>query len=181
MAKIAYSDRVFTGALVLFAEEASGTSDALTKPAANNAAWKEIAHVEILKHNPKLFTEEFSKPDPDLGWIDDKDEFVMADVHDLTTRERNEIIERLAYGVAAAIVQGTAQAPYTQPNRRIRGWIKIQQRQVGAPAKDRTLMDIWCDIRLKEDPAAEKKTQVPVLELWKLKSTLNSIVLPAAA
>lgn len=171
--------REFSGALVLFAEEASGTSDALTKPAAANAAWKIIDNVEILKKGVIQHEEPFSAPDPDTGWADGKDVFTLADFFDATMRSTNELTKRLSYGVAAPIVQGTAQTPFAKADRRVRGWIKIQNRlHLGT---DRERIDIWCDVRLKEDPATEKKVQIPVLEFWKLKSALNTHVMPIAA
>lgn len=177
MPKLALSTRLFSGALVHFAVESAGVSDEATKPAAENAAWLEIGHVEILKHNPKLHTDEFSKPDAVRGWIDGKDEFVTADIFDLTTKEVSALSHRLSMGTAATPVAGTAQTPFAASDRKVRGWIKIQSRMpTGA---DRRRIDIFCEIRLKEDPADEKAVQKPVLELWVLHSTLNSFVIPS--
>jgi hypothetical protein len=181
MAKLSFSEQLFAGAIIYFAEYASGTSDAATKPAAENAAWKQIGMVDILKHNPKNYTEEYSELDPNLGWIDRKFEATLADLYDLTSRETTELHHRLDFGVVNAMVQGTAQAMGAKPERMVRGWIKVQLRQTGAPAKDRVIWDRFVEVRLKDSPAAEKKIQVPVLELWCLPSTLNSVVLPTAA
>lgn len=179
MAKLALSSMLFTGALVYFAEEVASTSDLTTKPAADNAAWKEIGSVENLKHNPDNHEEPYSIPSASRGWMSGKQVFTLADLYDLTTRETSELVHRLAFGVAAPLVAGTAQTPHAEPERMVRGWIKIQHRQVGAPATDRARMDIFCEIRLKDEPAVEKKVQVPVLELFELDSTLNSVVIPA--
>jgi hypothetical protein len=57
MSKLAMSTRLFAGALVYFAEEVAATSDTVTKPAAENAAWKEVGAVQQLMHKPQNFEE----------------------------------------------------------------------------------------------------------------------------
>lgn len=175
MAKLNNSKRLFAGMLVYFAEEVASSSDLVTKPAADNAAWKEVGCVSVCKHNPKVFEQEFSCPDPVRGWVDKKESHTLADMFDLTMEEVSELYHRLAMGVAAALVVGTAQTPFAKSNRMVRGWIKFQKREHGGSDRDRN--DLFCEVRLKEDPATEKKSQVPVFELYVLHSTLNSYVL----
>lgn len=175
MAKLNNSKRLFAGMLVFFAEEVAATSDLVTKPAADNAAWKEVGCVSVCKHVPKQFEQEYSCPDPARGWIDRKEVFTVADMFELTTEEVSELYHRLAMGVEAALVVNTPQTPFAQTERMVRGWVKFQKREHGGSDRDRN--DLFCEIRLKEDPATEKKSQVPQLELFVLHSTLNSYVL----
>lgn len=177
MAKLPNSQRLFAGQLVYFAEFDSGVSDIETKPAANNAAWLEVGCVSICKHNPVNFEQPYSCPDATRGWVDRKDVYTVADMFDLTTEEVSELYHRLAMGVAAALVADTAQTPFAKADRKVTGWIKFQKREHTGTDRDRT--DIFCEIRLKEDPATEKKSQVPVFELFVLHSDLNSYVIPA--
>ncbi|MBK1884099.1 hypothetical protein JIN85_16890 [Luteolibacter pohnpeiensis] len=179
MAKLALSQRIFAGAFVYFAIEAAATSDTDTKPAAASPLWLEIGCVSILKHNMLTFEQAFSCPDADRGWSDKKQVFHTGDTFDLTTEEVSELYHRLSFGVGAAMAEGVAQTPFTSAERMVRGWIKIQHRQ--ATGNDRSRLDIFCEIRLKEDPAMEKKVTIPVFELYVVKSTLNSVELPAAA
>jgi hypothetical protein len=177
MSKLSYSTRLFAGAIVYFAEESAGISDASTKPAYNHASWKEIGAVQSLKHTAETQEEKYSAPDADRGWINLKDVFTLADIFELKTREVSELVHRLGYGTSAALVQGTAQTPFIAADRKVCGWIKIQQRKAGGT--DHARLDIWCEVRLKDDPATEKKTQEPTLELYVLSSTLNAVLLPS--
>lgn len=177
MAKLANSKRLFAGMLAYFAEESDGVSDLVTKPAAENAAWKEIGCVSVCKHNPVNFEQPYSCPDAARGWIDKKNVYTLADMFDLTTEEVSDLYHRLSMGVEAALVAGTAQTPFAESERVVRGWVKFQKRENIGSDRDRT--DIYCEIRLKEDPATEKKVQVPVFELYVLHSSLNSYVIPA--
>ena len=177
MAKLTYSERLFAGALVFFAKEVAATSDLVTKPAADNAAWLEVGCVSVLKHNPQNFEQPYSCPDAARGWVERKNVFTVADVFELTTEEVSELYHRLAMGVAAELVQGTAQTPFAASERKATGWIKIQSRKHNG--QDRAIMDIFCEVRLMEDPATEKKVQVPKFELFVLHSSLNSYVLPS--
>lgn len=177
MAKLANSKRLFAGMITYFAKEADGVSDLVTKPAAENAAWKEMACVSVCKHNPVNFEQPYSCPDPARGWIDRKNVYTLADMFDLTTEEISDLHHQLSMGLAEEIEAGTAQTPFAQADRVLRGWVKFQKRENIGTDRDRT--DIFCEIRLKEDPATEKKVQVPVLELFVLHSTLNSYVVPA--
>lgn len=175
MASLALSQKLFAGAFVFIAEYASGTSDAATKPVYSSNLWLSADNIQSISHDADEFEEKFSTPDPDRGWINQKDVHALADIYRVKLRNMPELVHRLQFGVAAAMVTGTAQTPFANPDRKILAWVKIQQRQqVGT---DRSLMDIWCEIRLKADPAIEKKTQEPELELWVLKSTLNSVVI----
>jgi hypothetical protein len=176
MAKLALSTRLFAGAIVYLAEEAVSTSDAATKPSAESAAWLEVGLVQTLKHAPDVLTEPYSEITAN-GWRNLKDEYTLADVFELTTREVSELFHRLQMGTNAALVAGTAQAPFTKSDRKIRGWIKLQHRQHSGT--DRLRMDVFCEIRLKTPPDIEKKTVEPVFELYVLNSSLNSVIIPS--
>jgi hypothetical protein len=177
MAKLDLSQRLFAGALVHFALEASGTSDSATKPASDNAAWKQIGSVLSLTHMALTHEEPYSEPDATRGWVDRKEIYHTGDVYDLVTQEVSGLYHQLANGLNAAIVAGTAQAPFVKSERMVRGWIKVQQRQSAGTDRDR--LDLWCEVRVKAVPPIEKKVQTPTLELFVLASSLNSYVLPS--
>ena len=176
MSKLNLSTRLFAGAIVYFAEEATGTSDVATKPASNSALWKEVGSVQSLVHNPDVQEEKFSECGAN-GWRNMKDTFTLADIYELTTREVSELYHRLDLGTSAAIVAGTAQQPFASDARMVQGWIKLQHRM--HTGTDRMLLDMFCEVRIKKAPAIEKKTPEPVLELWVVASSLNSMVIPS--
>lgn len=179
MSKINYSTRLLVGAIVSFAEADGSTVNATTKPTAEAAEWKEIGCVESLSHEEVTHEEEFDCPHPTRGWRSRKDKWVFGDRYMLRTRETSEIVHRLAEGVAAALALGTSQTALATSERKITGWIKMKLVQPGG--KIRIEKDIYCDIRLAEEPASEKAVQVPVLELEVLDSTLNTVVMPDPA
>lgn len=176
MSKLAMSMRLFAGAIVYLAEEVSGDSDVETKPINTSPLWLEVGAVQTLTHKPTQFEEKFNECGEN-GWREGKDVFTLADVLDLKTREVSELYHRLTLGVADPLVADTAQTPFASTDRKVRGWIKIQQRM--HTGTDRTRMDIYCEIRIKTEPGIEKKTQEPELELYVLNSSLNSVVIPA--
>lgn len=178
--KLLYSQRLLTGALVFFAEASTSPEiSATSKPAADNVAWKEIGCVQNLVHQEQAHEEEYDCPHPVRGWRSKKDRWVFGDRYMLTTRETSELVHRLALGVASPLALDGAQEPNAVADRRVRGWIKIQKRMPGG--KDRIIMDLWCDVRLAEEPGDAKAVQVPVLELEDLDSTLKSVVMPDPA
>lgn len=176
MSKLALSTRLFAGAIMYFAEEAAGTSDTATKPAANSALWKEIGSVQQLLHTPDVMEEKYSECGS-YGWRNYKDTHTLADIWELTTREVSELFHRLDIGAAAAIVAGTAQAPFADSARTVRGWVKLQHRM--HTGTDRMVLDMFCELRLKKNPGIEKKVPEPVFELWVVASALNSMVIPS--
>lgn len=176
MPKLDLSTKLFAGAIVYFAERAASTSDELTKPAANSALWKEIGSVQKLDHMPQNYEEKYSEVGAN-GWREYKDVFTLADIFELETREVSELYHRLDMGVTAALVAGTAQAPFAASDRKVLGWIKLQHRMHSGT--DRVRLDVYCEIRIKKTAPIEKKTAQPVLELYAVASTLNSMVIPA--
>jgi hypothetical protein len=175
MARLALSAKLFAGKIIYIAVEASGTSDIATRPASNSAAWLELAGVFEAVEKPQLVTEIYDEIGPD-GWETGKDEYTTAQVFEIATRYTTALYEQLRYGLAGAIVQGTAQTPYVNKNRVLSGWVNFQERNGG---QDRLVMSLWCEIRAMEPPASAKKTQEPKFELWVKRSTLNSINFPA--
>ena len=113
------------------------------------------------------------------GWEQQKREYTIADLFEVTTRKTTELYQRLQFGVAAAIVAGTAQTPFVTGDRKVTAWVKIQLRQhIGS---DRYVLDMYCDIRVLGDPpAAEKGTQKPNLEFYVRRDTLlNAFNIPS--
>lgn len=178
MSELNLSSELFAGALIYIAEYASGTSDPSTKPASNNAAWKELACVESFKPKSVKVTEAAMVPSA-IGWEQQKREFTVADMFEATTRKTTEVYQRLQMGLAGAITAGTAQTPFVTADRKVSGWVKVQLRQhIGT---DRYVLDFYADIRLAGDPpAAEASTQKPNLEFYVRRDTsLNAFNIPA--
>jgi hypothetical protein len=178
MAELTYSTELFAGALIYFAEYASGTSDTATKPASNNAAWKELACVESFKPKSVKVTEKAMVPCA-TGWEEQKREFTVADLFEATTRKTTEVFQRLQMGLAGAITAGTAQTPFVTSDRKVSGWCKVQLRQhIGT---DRYVLDFYADLRIAGDPpAAEAGTQKPNMEFYvRRDTTLNAFNIPS--
>lgn len=176
--KLNLSAELFAGAIIYIAEEATGTSDTATKPLVASALWKELASIEILKPKAVKHTESYDVPGSN-GWEQKKNEYTLADMFEVTTRDTTELYQRLQFGLENPIVQGTPQTPFAMVDRKASGWVKIQLRQhVGT---DRYVLDFYADIRVLGDPpAAEKGTQKPNLEFYVRRDTaLNSLDLPA--
>lgn len=108
---------------------------------------------------------------------------VIQDFLTFQTREMSGIVDRLQHGLAAAIVEGTAQTPFANSNRFVRGWLLIQGRQVGGngTGTDDFRMMIWVDLRLAEQPKYENKVLSPSLKAIVIPNVLNSDNFPAAA
>lgn len=172
------SATLFAGALVFIALEEASVADKVTKPAAANAAWKELCCVERWAHKLVTHEEEKDCPDPDTGWRADKDVFTLGDRFEVVTRRTTGLFLRLEYGVANPLVAGVPQTQFVKADRRVRGWVKVQLRQhIGT---DRFVIDTWCDIRVLGDPPeAVKGVQKPNLEFYALKSSLNAFNIPA--
>lgn len=170
MANLALTSELFAGALIFIAEYAAATSDPTTKPASNSALWKELAACESMKPKRLTVTEEATVPSA-TGWSQEKREYTLGDLFEVTTRSTTELYQRLQFGLAGAVVAGTAQTPFVTADRKVTGWVKIQLRQhIGT---DRYVLDIYADIRILGDPpAAEKGTQKPNLEIYVRRDTL---------
>lgn len=177
MAELPISNELFAGALIFIAEYGAGTSDPATKPASGSALWLELAACESLKPKAVKVTEEATVPSA-TGWTQEKREYTLADLFEVTTRKTTSLYQRLQFGLAAAIVQGTAQTPFVAGDRKVSAWVKIQLRQhIGT---DRYVLDFYADIRVLGDPpAAEKGTQKPNLEFYvRRDTTLNAFNIP---
>lgn len=176
MSDLAMTLKLFAGAFVYFAEESDGVSDSETKPISSSESWKQIATVEEFAHSTKQFEEEYDEADADAGWRTRVDRFTLADIYTAKCRTVNELYERLRMGLSAAITPGSAQAPNTTSDRMVRGWLKFQLRsQLGS---DQCLADLWCEVRVIDEPPNAKGIIRPTFEFWKLASALNSINYP---
>jgi hypothetical protein len=176
MALLPLSAKLFAGKIVYIALEASGTSDAATRPASNSNLWLELAGVNEAIEKKEKVTESYDEVTAD-GWRTGKDEYTTADYYEVKTRYTTALYEQLRYGLAAAIVQGTAQTPYVRSDRKLRCWVNMQERM--QDGQDRVVASLFCEIRAMDPPASKKETQQPMFELWVLRSSLNSINFPA--
>lgn len=177
MADLNLSNELFAGALIYFAEFASGTSDTATKPASNSALWKELAAVESWRPKAIKVTEEASVPSA-TGWAQEKREYTVADMFEVTTRRTTEVFQRIQFGLQNAVTPGTAQTPFVKADRKVSGWVKVQLRQ--HTGTDRYVLDFYADVRVLGDPpAAERGTQKPQMELYvRTDTTLNAFNIP---
>jgi hypothetical protein len=176
MPDLALAAKLFAGSIVHFALEASGTSDLATRPASNSALWLNIPGINSCTHKHKRVVEEYDEVDANRGWSEGKDEYTTADIFEIKTRYTAALFEQLRYGLAGAVVQGTAQTPFVKADRKVRGWLNVQQRM--SNGQDRTVLSVFVELRAMDPPADEKKTQEPMFEAWVLFSSLNSFVLP---
>lgn len=171
------SAKLFAGCIAHFALEGAGTSDLVTKPISGSALWLNIAGINSAVHKHKKVTEEFDEVDANTGWREGKDEYTTADYFEIKTRYTTALFEQLRYGLASAIVQGTAQTPFVKADRKVRGWLNLQQRM--ANGQDRTVLSVFVELRAMDPPEDAKKTQEPVFEAWVIFSTLQSQVNPS--
>lgn len=101
---------------------------------------------------------------------------VTADYIDLTATLDMELIQRLELGVPEKIEEGEDQVPFSQSDRKIRGWLYLLGRkQNGQPLLKLTL---WCELRLQENPAWSREPGRPVLRAQAVANTLNEVVWP---
>lgn len=104
---------------------------------------------------------------------------VISDSIQFQSRQQNELVLRLAYGLTSKIALGVAQSPNMSFDRVLRGWCRWQQRQLGE-GTDRLILDWWGEIRLAEQSAYEgAQANMPSLIVTKLGEALgDSIVFP---
>lgn len=176
MADLALAAKLFAGSIIHFALESSGNSDLVTRPVSGSGLWLKLPGVNSAVHKPKKVTEEFDEVGPN-GWQTLKDEFTVADVFELKTPWTTALFEQLRYGLAGAIVQGTAQTPFVKSDRKVRGWLNCQRRM--QDGQDRNVLSIFVELRAMDPPADEKKTQETMYEAWVIYSTLQSVVWPS--
>jgi hypothetical protein len=176
MNPLALSAKMFAGAILHIAIEAAGTSDLVTKPIAASALWLEALGITSAVHKPTRVTELYDEVTAN-GWREGKDEYTVADVFEIKSRYLTAIFERLAYGLAADIVQGTPQTPFVVSDRKLRGWVNVQERMQNG--QDRLVAAVFCEIRAMDPPPWEKKTQEPMFELRVIYSSLQTINFPA--
>lgn len=107
---------------------------------------------------------------------------VIQDFLNFQCRNMSAIVDRLQHGLSAAIVEGTAQTPFANSDRYVRGWLLIQGRQVGGNGSgtDDFRMMFWCDLRLAEQPKYDNKVLSPSLKAIVIPNALNSDLFPAA-
>ncbi|WP_193214931.1 hypothetical protein [Luteolibacter marinus] len=177
MALLALSEKLFAGKIIYIALEASGTSDLATRPVSGSALWLELAGVNSAVHKPVKVREEFDEVDANLGWRQGVDEYTVADPFEIKTRYTTELFDRMRYGLAGAIVQDTPQTPFVKSDRKLRGWVNLQERK--HDGEDRNTLAIFCEIRAMDPPPSEKKTQEPMFELWPIYSTLQTVNFPS--
>ncbi len=127
--------------------------------------------------------DDYLAPSSAGGFRQVQSRFVMSDTLRFQSREMNELVDRLQFGLSAKISEGTAVAPHVASDRKIRGWLLIQGRQVGGNGSgtDDFRLIWWCDLRLAEQPKYENRALSPALTARMLPNALNSVVFPAAA
>jgi hypothetical protein len=175
MSNLALAAKLFAGKIVYFALEASGTSDLATKPVSGSGLWLQLPGVNSATHKMEKTSENFDDCGAN-GWTTGKTEYTTADIFELKTPWTTALFEQLRYGLASAIVQGTPQTPFVKSDRKVRGWLNLQERM--QDGQDRNVLSIFVELRAMDPPASEKKTQETTYEAWVIFSSLQSINWP---
>lgn len=120
---------------------------------------------------------------PGGGYINRMRQRVTGDFFNFQTREMNELVDRLLFGLSSEITEDTALSPFTVYDRKITGWLLLQARQLGGngDGTDDHRQVMWCELRLSAPPAAENSAQSPELRAQRLPADANSLYFPAAA
>jgi len=137
----------------------------------------QLGNVMKAKFSTKTADETYLVPSQAGGYDEEVEKRVIADMLDVTSDKATEYFHRLAMGLSASIVNGTAQAPSAIRDRKLTGWLRVQARKQAGT--DIFLLDWWCEMRLKDLPEYSDKVIQPQYEFRKLYSSLNSINFPA--
>lgn len=113
----------------------------------------------------------YLEPLPSGGHIQREQRQVVADYWTLSLENITDIALEMMWGINKITI-GTAQVPGTVLDRKVLGWLKLQQRADGA---DFCLADQWAEVRLAEMPKQGADPLVCSLRFQRLYSTLNNV------
>ncbi len=116
----------------------------------------------------------YSRPSPAGGREQINRKFVTQDFVDIEAREMNELVWRLQHGFTSKIVEGTAQTPGLQVDRKIDCWLRLQGRVLGG--LDRFIQDWWAECRLIQGTVADGKVSQPKLRFTQYKTAGGILV-----
>ena len=130
----------------------------------------------VMDAAPETETEEDTDYCPSASGGYDKEilSTVVRDVLKLSLKAHSEVIHRLVWGVAAPLVEGEAQTPFTVKDRKIRCWIHFQGR--AQDGEDRFIAALYGDLRLDAAPKWSKDPTKPAVRFEIVRSTIQSVV-----
>lgn len=129
------------------------------------ANWTDYGIGSVLGFVPGVEEEDRSYMGPNArgGWKKIPKRVVVQDYIDIKTREMGELLLRLQFGLAAPIVEGTAQTIFGSSVRRIEAWVKFHIRQENG--QDLSIGDMYCYVELKKGLVADGKVSEPEFRL----------------
>ena len=146
---------------------------------------RSLGDILSLKLGNKSEDRSFKRPGTSGGWEIVPRTVVMQDYLELKSRQMGEQLLRLQFGLEARIVEGTAQTPFANTERRIEGWLRLQSREESG--LDLLILDVWVSLELTGGIVADGKVSEPEFRLTVIKSSNgvaiagNSIVFPVQA
>lgn len=168
---------IFVGGFAYFIENGVSSASATSKPSSSPLTpWTDgtLGTVLDFKYGNEKIDSSFLRPLPQGGREKVNRSFVTQDFVTIKTREMGEIVHRLQMGVKTKIVEGTAQTPGLEQDRKIEGWLRLQGRVLGG--FDRFLHDWWCEVRLESDNAFDEKVVTPSLRFTMIKAVAGVAV-----
>jgi hypothetical protein len=113
-------------------------------------------------------------PNPQGGWINETDTFVVGTVFKFTEKTFTEHYERLFWRTNAPVVAGVAQTPFANARPEIFGWLKIQMRNQSG--SDTAICDVWGKLTLTGGSTIDGNSTKPEYSFRIFPSTLNEYV-----
>lgn len=148
-----------------------------TKPDASPLTnWTDgsLGDLTELKFDPKFKEDQRMTPTTDGVWQQETKRRVLQWNVVLKTRQMGELVRRLEHGVAAKIVQGTAQSPGSVSDPAIYGWLKVQMFRESTGSFE--IFDWWCKCTLDSANTFNENTPTPSLRFTLIKTVGGSPV-----
>lgn len=137
------------------------------------STWKSLGCVLDASAEVVSETYEDDCPLPGGGYGRTTEEVVLQDIIKLSLREHSEIIHRMVWGAAAAIVDDTAFTPFKNKDRFVLGWLHFQLR--GTDGVDRIVAALWGKLRLDAAPKWAKDPTKPAVKFEIITSPIQAV------
>jgi hypothetical protein len=143
---------------------------------------RSLGDILSLKLESKSEDRSYKRPSTGGGWEIVPRTVIMQDSIAMKSRQMGEQLLRLQFGLETTIVEGTAQTPFANSERRIEGWLRLQSREESG--MDLMILDAWTNMELTGGIVADGKVSEPEFRLTIIKSYAgvslagNSIVFP---
>ncbi len=112
-------------------------------------------------------------PAPTGGYIKETIPNIVADYLDFQVRDHSEPIWRMMMGLTAEAVDGVEQVPFSDTQREIFGWLKVQGR--GRDGRDRIVMNVYGKITLNSSLQWSRNVTRPELRFQVLSSPIATL------